>query len=136
MGFHRIYHGLQSEDGKTGYLFIVWETLEDHHNLMNAPIYETLKKHAGACVEGPLDVFHVHFEPTVAPIFNGPITSFALITKLKPGKTGEDVTVALSSLAGAKDVTGCHGGAYGKVVEKDQFAFVTGWDKIEVRIIS
>lgn len=80
-------------------------------------------------------MFHVYFEPSVAAILNGSVTSLALVTKLKLGKTGEGVTAVLSSLASAKDVTGCRGGASGKVVEKEgQFAFVTGWEKLEVCI--
>lgn len=103
---------------------------------MNAPIYTTVVKHITACVEGPLDMFHVHFEPSIAAIVNGPFTSLALITKLKPGKSGEDLTAVMSSLTGAKGVPGCHGGAFGKVVEKEgQFAFMTGWDKVEVLIV-
>ena len=78
-------------------------------------------------------MFHVRFEPSVAPLLNAPVTSFAQITKLKAGKTGEDLAKDMGSLLGAQGVAGCHGASWGKKVEKsDEYAFLTGWDKVEV----
>lgn len=78
-------------------------------------------------------MFHVNFEPSTAAILNGPVTSLGLITKLKPGKTGDHVAANMTTLTGAKNVNGCTGTAFGKIVENDQFAFMTGWNTIEVR---
>ncbi len=108
---------------------------------MNDPIYAKLIDHVKNCVEGGglegLEMIHVPFEPVaaLATIFNGPFTSFARITKLKPGKTVDDINADLALLLTAKDVPGNTGVAYGKIIEKEsEFVFTTGWDKVEVRL--
>ncbi|KAF7796501.1 hypothetical protein EIP86_007679 [Pleurotus ostreatoroseus] len=136
-GWLGMYYGLQVEDGKTGYFTIVWETLEDHQNLINDPIYAKLIEHVKQCVEGGgldgLEMIHVPFEPVaaLATIYNGPFTSFAHVTP-KPGKTVDDINADLALLRDVKDVQGNLGLASGKVIEKeDAFVFTSGWDQIE-----
>ena len=112
----------------------VWNTLQDHLDLINSPIYPKLQAAIGGCIDGPLNLFHVPFEPTAAlgGIFSAPVTALAPITKLQPGKTGEDLAATMALLTGAKDVKGCYGAAWGKKVEHDEWAFVTAWDSPEV----
>ena len=88
---------------------------------MNDASYPTLGAAITKCVDGPLNLFHVHFEPAsaLASILNAPVTSLAQITKLKPGKTGDDLKADMDVLTTAQGVKGCHGAAWGKKVEHD-----------------
>ncbi|PSS11018.1 hypothetical protein PHLCEN_2v3314 [Hermanssonia centrifuga] len=124
-----VYHGLEVEDKTTLYAFIVWEKLEDHQALINdQTIYPKLGEHIKASVSGPLDMFHVSFEPNLASVLDAPFTSVTQVKAFQAGKTGQDFVAALSEINEAEVVKGNHGAAYGKAIEKDTYVLLTGWD--------
>ncbi len=116
------------------YLSTVWEKLEDHQALINdQTIYPKLGEHIRASVSGPLDMFHVSFEPNLASVLDAPFTSVTQVKAFQAGKTGQDFVAALSEINEAEVVKGNHGAAYGKAIEKDTYVLLTGWDDPAVR---
>ena len=78
------------------------------------------------------------FEPvsSIAPILNAPYTALAQLSKLRNGKTEDDLKEAMALVGTAKDVKGSHGAAFGRTVEKDDvYAFLTSWDSPAVSLL-
>lgn len=134
-----VYHGLQHEDKKTLVLIVVWESVEAHYELINDKVvYPQLQEVLKPCVEGGslhvLNMFHVPLNASPAPALNAPVTSLVHITKLGAGRAfARDVQPHLAQIAGAR-VHGAHGGAFGKLVERDEYVMLTGWDSVEVHL--
>ncbi|EKM52430.1 uncharacterized protein PHACADRAFT_186581 [Phanerochaete carnosa HHB-10118-sp] len=129
-----VYHGLQHEDNKTLYLVV-----EAHYELINDKvIYPQLQEKLKPCVEGGslhvLNMFHVPLNASPAPALNAKATSFAHIHKLGSGKSFSDIQPHLSQASAANGVNGAHGGAYGKLVERDEYVALIGWDTVELHL--
>lgn len=114
----------------------VWETVQDHVDLTNDPIYVPLKAAISKCVASPPPpLYHVLFEPapSLAAVFDGPYTALADIGKLLDGKTEDDLNAVMGLVATAKDVKGVNGTAFGEKIEHPGlYAFLTAWDSPEV----
>ncbi|GJE89055.1 hypothetical protein PsYK624_051450 [Phanerochaete sordida] len=135
-----VYHGIQREDKKTLYLVVVWESVEAHYELINDKvIYPQLQEVLKPCVEGGslhvLNMFHVPLSASPASALNAPVTSFVHIYKLGAGRSFKDVQPNLDQITtGVRHVQGAHGGAYGKLVERDEYVMLTGWDSVEIHL--
>ncbi|EMD34351.1 hypothetical protein CERSUDRAFT_117230 [Gelatoporia subvermispora B] len=132
-GWIKTYHGLQTEDQKDTYLYIVWETLAHHQALMKDAIYPTLGEAVRKfwATRGQM----VHVQPTSEPYaaLGAPVTELALI-KLKPGQSKEKLEELANLLTkGApRDGTGLVDAVWGPVVERsDTVALILGWTSVE-----
>ena len=95
----------------------MWDTLQDHLNLINDAIYPSLGAALGKCVaSAPAPLYHVYFEPatSLASILNAPYTYLAQLSKLKEGKTEEDLGAAMVLFKDARDLKGSRGAVFGK----------------------
>ena len=83
------------------------------------------------------ELFHVYFEPEdrLEAILNSTFVSYAHSTSLKEGKTITDVEAQLKALSELPLAEGCHGGNWGKAVEKDEHVTLYGWDHPKVRYV-
>jgi hypothetical protein len=77
-------------------------------------------------------MFHVPLNASPAHALNAPVTSFVHIYQTASGKGFEHLKPVLQDITTLKDVQGAHGGAYGKLVERDEVVMVTGWDSVQV----
>lgn len=118
----------------------VWDKIEDHWALREdktrfGKIQETFAKISDG---SPPEVFHVHFEPeeNLAALLNAPTTSFTRIIERKPGKTAEDLEGTLKAIARlllpSDNLKSTYGGAWGKLVERDEHVLMAGWGSKDV----
>lgn len=116
----------------------VWEAVDHHTASMNdQKAYTGLKEAFGPCVaEGATQtIVHVHFEPDAetAAALNAPITSFThMPSYTSKGANGALFAELKKRYKSIAQSSGCHGGAYGRLVERDEYAVLYGWERIEV----
>ena len=81
-----------------------------------------------------LNMFHVPLNASPAPALNAPLTAFVHMYKTGSASFNE-IKPAFEQIAGVRGVPGAHGGAFGKLHERDEYVLVTGWDSQEVRSV-
>ncbi|KAG6829894.1 hypothetical protein H0H92_003027 [Tricholoma furcatifolium] len=126
------YYGVQVEDDRTGYLFVIWETIDHHTKLMNAEVYPELKQSLGLACSGPLDMQHVDFDGDAAAVFASP--AMELVTMVP--HSGVDlkefhdlITDLRTNLLAASS---CHFVTLGESTEnKGTWFLLVGWDSVE-----
>ncbi|KAI0747599.1 hypothetical protein C8Q80DRAFT_1167585 [Daedaleopsis nitida] len=136
-GLQRIYYGLQLEDQKTCYHFVVWETLEHHQKLMSNPeTYPKLTGSVGPIFEGGASKIEmIHVKPTTEPFraFEAPALELAVFTLLEgqPMSALEEIVGDLVKAVSTGEPEVIHA-SWGHVVEKaDQLALFIGWTSVE-----
>ncbi|OCH90660.1 hypothetical protein OBBRIDRAFT_586678 [Obba rivulosa] len=134
-GIIKIYHGLQTEDQKDAYIYIVWETLGHHEALQKNPTeYPALGEAVLKFWSAPPRMLHV--QPTSEPYaaLGAPATELALAT-LKPGQSKERLEELVDTLtkgAPPGEATGLVSAVWGPVVERsDMVALILGWTSVE-----
>lgn len=116
----------------------VWKTLEDHYALMNDKVvYPQMGEIMSKCIVAPPKMFHVLLGPATQLVsaLHAPILSINQVFELKPGCTGEgltDVINKLIHLSGENAPTKSAGGSIGKLVERDEYMLLFGWDVVAV----
>lgn len=82
------------------------------------------------CIVSPNNMFHVLLEPaaSLAAVLNSPVVSLIQILSLKDGVTSESFLGSVTGLAALLDLPGC----YAKLVERDEYVIINGWDSVEV----
>lgn len=99
-------------------------------------VYPKLEEAISPCVVAPPVLFHVNFGPSdeaVAAALGAPVTSVSHVTSLKPGATNEAMIAELGKLHTTGKGFGAHGGGTGKLVERDEYVLLYGWNRVEVR---
>ncbi|KAG5652877.1 hypothetical protein H0H81_003240 [Sphagnurus paluster] len=119
------------EDGRTGYLIIIWESYEHHMKLKKDPAYPEMIKSLGLAVSGPIDVQHVDFDATKA--LDAPATEISVIT-LKADTSLEDFHAKSTAVREhLNNEPSCHAMVGGESREnKGTYFSLTGWDNIQV----
>lgn len=111
--------------------------MEEHYDLINDKvIYPKLQEVLKPCVEGGslhvLNMFHVPLNASPASALNAPVTSLVHVYKLRAGRQPDALSPAMHAITTVRGVPGAHGGAFGKLVERDEVVMVTGWDGVDV----
>lgn len=103
--------------------------------MQSGPSYPELAEKLRPALGGPLTITHVEFDKDHTVAFDAPVTEI-LATKLKDGKTKEDLDAAIAELgayfnATAKGIRQPQ--AHGAVFENPgTFNTLIGWDSLEV----
>ncbi|KAF8073751.1 hypothetical protein FPV67DRAFT_763649 [Lyophyllum atratum] len=127
------HYGLQTEDGRTGYLVVIWKTYEHHMNLMRQPSYPGLIACLTRARSGPLDLQHVDFDNDIAPALEAPATEFAFMTP-KPGASIDDFKAKLKVLGDTMTKEGVCRVPLGlgeSTEHKGTWVMVIGWDSVQ-----
>ncbi|OCH89086.1 hypothetical protein OBBRIDRAFT_40125 [Obba rivulosa] len=133
-GAIKIYHGLQSEEAKGVYLYVVWETLDHHRKFQaDATEYPKLIEKTSSIWGAAPRILHVH--PTTDPYaaLAAPVTELALLT-IKPGQSKEALLDIVKKLTtdGTPGEKGFVSAVYGTVAESDDtIALIAGWESVE-----
>ncbi|KAJ7468625.1 hypothetical protein FB451DRAFT_1136776 [Mycena latifolia] len=133
-GYVRSFHGLQIDDGKTGYFITVWQSVENYTSLVQGTEYSDFLTALKPAASGELEHHHVDagtVEPSIA--LSAPTTELVLFT-LKAGVTPPEIFPLFEELArgldGAKDAhPPCLWGP-SKDSGNNILVFV-GWDTVE-----
>ncbi|KAK2465361.1 hypothetical protein APHAL10511_002715 [Amanita phalloides] len=132
------YYGLQIEDGKTGFLVLVWESYEHFVDLKNGSSYLTLIEVFKALhIEGAQSQIHVHFDGDTTPAFKAPTTEFVFAgAKEGVASTIEERKKAFYTITTKlRTVKGFHGAVAGEIRgESDTFGAVLGWDSVDAHV--
>ncbi|KAH9923911.1 uncharacterized protein BXZ73DRAFT_79317 [Epithele typhae] len=129
--------GLQHEDQSTGYLFIGWNTYEDHKALMASPEYPTLGAAVGDIWDAAqgIKMYHVRPEHDPAPVFEAPVTEVAKFTiKSAADRAGFEAAFATltGAVTGAPKETGLLALTWGTGVEdEDVRVLMIGWTSVQ-----
>ncbi|KAK7039883.1 hypothetical protein R3P38DRAFT_3391249 [Favolaschia claudopus] len=139
-GFIGSFHGLQIDDGKTGYFITVWSSPEHFSSFAQPtsfPAYtqflDTLKPYA---VNGKLETHHVYTPDTIDPhtALRAPITELVLF-KFKPGVTLAQIGPLYDELGvGLDRAKGSHPPCFwavSKESNEDEVLVFVGWDTVE-----
>ncbi|KAF8885685.1 hypothetical protein CPB84DRAFT_1850290 [Gymnopilus junonius] len=128
-GCNAVYSGFAEEE-KTHFLFLVWETLEHHQNLIAHPEYPQVTRLLPTVGEGGIKLYHVEFNKDFLPAISAPSTEILAMT-LKEGKTKDELYTILGAIASNidKDNTPEHRHAtFGPTVEDPtKFYLSIGW---------
>ncbi|KAI0713520.1 hypothetical protein C8Q76DRAFT_463837 [Earliella scabrosa] len=135
-GLIKIYYGMQHEDQRTSYHFVVWETVEDHYRMMNnTTTYPKLKSSVGSIFEDSENSIQMlHVKPVSEPykIFEAPVVEYAIFTLIE-GRPKELLESFVDELVNA--VLGGEGvvaATWGPVVERpNDVAMLIGWTSVE-----
>ncbi|KAF5382663.1 hypothetical protein D9615_002902 [Tricholomella constricta] len=129
------YYGIQTEDGRSGYLVVIWETYEHHMNFKQHVSYPGLLTAVSLARSGPLDIQHVDFDRDAVLSFDVPATELVFMTP-KAGVSLDDFHDKLATLREhlIKDTT-CHAIAVGASREnKGTWLMVLGWDSVQAHV--
>ncbi|TFK40844.1 hypothetical protein BDQ12DRAFT_680132 [Crucibulum laeve] len=132
-GYIKSYYGIQSEDKKTLYLALFWDTYEHHKTLMESKEYAELIGLLKPSIGGKVDMQHVVFSDDATTVLTAPTTEIAIIKK-KEGHSVESVKSAIHNLSTAvdKDNVSYVPSVYGPTVEDaETFLLAIGWDSVE-----
>ncbi|KAF6757413.1 hypothetical protein DFP72DRAFT_1044293 [Ephemerocybe angulata] len=135
-GFKSAYSGFQTEDGKTVYIVLVWESYDLHEKARADPIYAELGAQMKDTLIGPGPYsleFTVMKDFTIS--LEAPNTEITYY-KIKEGKTKEELTSQfdnMNGIFGSQGFTGAHPpAAYGELIEMPgTFLAISGWDRAE-----
>ena len=105
--------------------------------MQSSPSYPELAEKLRPTLGGPLTITHVEFDKDHTVAFDAPVTEI-LTSKLKEGKTKEDLDAAIAELAAhfasAEGIRQPQ--AHGAVLEAPgTFNTIIGWDTLEVRYL-
>ncbi|KAF9468498.1 hypothetical protein BDZ94DRAFT_1245503 [Collybia nuda] len=130
-GFISTHNGLQFEDGRTGYLIVVWESYEHHKRLMEHEDYGGLVQSLISSTSGNLEMQHIDFDGDSTLALTSPATEFVTF-KAKPNSE-EKLVSAFKRLAGELiKASSCHCVVFGESREhKGTFMTAIGWDSVE-----
>lgn len=129
-GLIDIYYGFQHENKQVAYLFIVWETHEDHLNFFHHPQFSRLVTFGEESAAGPQDIKHVEFDADALVSLNAPVVEIVFLT---PKVSMDEYNVAISALRESLLTSEtCHAVSWGEFKEKKgDFMMVIGWDSVK-----
>ncbi|KAJ7468623.1 hypothetical protein FB451DRAFT_1400984 [Mycena latifolia] len=133
-GYVRSFHGLQIDDGKTGYFITVWQSVENYTALVQGTMYADFLAALKLIASGELENHHVDVggvEPSIA--LSAPTTELALFT-LKAGVAAPNVFPFFEELACAQvGAKGAHSPCmWGPSKDSgNTILFFAGWDTVE-----
>ncbi|KAF7364174.1 hypothetical protein MSAN_01076700 [Mycena sanguinolenta] len=136
-GFLSSFHGLQIDDGKTGYFITVWQSTEHYFSFAQGSAYSDFLTALKPAAADELEIHHVHTGSVdVTTALTAPTTELVLWT-LKAGVTIEEITPLFIELGRSLDIAK---GAYppsvwapSKDSDKHILVFV-GWDSVEAHM--
>ncbi|TCD61079.1 hypothetical protein EIP91_009063 [Steccherinum ochraceum] len=140
-GLNALWTGLQVEDGKTFYMTVVWDDVEDHRAFMADKeywnsVYEVYCKSALFDITKRDSLLHVPFTTDSNVHMNKPVTEFTIM-ELKPGQSAAAIEAIIKKEAEQrnellKDRTSRGRFAWGITNEiSEMYVIMTGWDSVE-----
>ncbi|KAG6916916.1 hypothetical protein DXG01_004677 [Tephrocybe rancida] len=134
------YYGIQTEDNRTGYVFVsacflIWDTYDHHMKLTKHESYPGLITSLKLAQSGPLDVQHVDFDEDAAVAFGSGATEIVTLVPHEGAdlKEVEDLTTTLRKYLIAEKT--CHSVTVGESREKKGTYFMlVGWDTVQDHI--
>ncbi|KAG6899231.1 hypothetical protein C0993_012102 [Termitomyces sp. T159_Od127] len=127
-----VYYGIQIEDNRSGYLFVIWETYDHHMKFTKHESYPAAIASLARAQAGPMDVQHVDFDEDAAIALGAPVTE---VVTLEP-KSAADKEARSLSVTKLKEKMilqeSCHSFTTGESREKKGTNFVlVGWDSVQ-----
>ncbi|KAF7362532.1 hypothetical protein MVEN_00601200 [Mycena venus] len=126
------FHGLQVDDGKTGYFITVWQSPQDHHAFSESAVYGDFLSTLKPAAAGELETYHItlgSIDPSTA--LGSPTTELVLFT-LKEGITIADVAPLFEELARGLDAaSGAHPPCFWGPSDDNHILVFVGWDSVE-----
>ncbi|KAG6840522.1 hypothetical protein C0991_006195 [Blastosporella zonata] len=126
------YYGIQVEDKRTGYLFVIWETYDHHMKLTKHESYPGLIDSLNLARSAPLDVQHVDFDEDAAVAFGSGATEVVTFTPHPDVnlKEAQELVKTLTEQLLAQKA--CHSVVVGESREKKGTYFMlVGWDSVQ-----
>ncbi|KAG6896095.1 hypothetical protein C0992_010346 [Termitomyces sp. T32_za158] len=125
------YYGIQTEDNRGAYLFVIWETYDHHMKFTKHESYAAAIASLKRAQAGPLDVQHADFDKDAALAMGAPVTEVVTLIP-KPGVDEEarDIVTKL------KERLNAHGSCYCATLgesreNKGTFFMLLGWDSVQ-----
>ncbi|KAJ6462432.1 hypothetical protein C8R45DRAFT_878603 [Mycena sanguinolenta] len=136
-GFVSSFHGLQIDDGKTGYIITVWQSVEHYSFFVQGSAYSDFLAALKPAAADELEIHHVHTGGVdVNTALTAPTTELVLWT-LKSGVTIEEITPLFMELGRSLNTSkGAHPPslwAPSKDSGNHILVFV-GWDSVEAHM--
>ncbi|KAJ7271468.1 hypothetical protein C8J57DRAFT_1319077 [Mycena rebaudengoi] len=133
-GYVSAFHGLQVDDGKTGYMITVWQSAEKYASFVQGSTYSKFLEAVKLAAASDPEIHHVHTNAVnLDTALSAPTTELVLFT-LKPGVTVEEMSPLFDELVRGLDAAeGAHPPslwAISKASENKILVFV-GWDTVE-----
>ncbi|KAG6874134.1 hypothetical protein C0995_005550 [Termitomyces sp. Mi166 len=126
------YYGIETEDNRNGYLFVIWETYDHHMKLTKHESYPALLSALKRAQSGPLDVQHVDFDEDAALALSSPATEVVTLVP-NPGAAEESKDLVVKLRENLKVQGVCHSVALGESREnKGTWFMLLGWDSVQV----
>jgi len=120
------YYGVQIENSDTGYVFLNWESLKHHQDLIASPSYPAVIESLSHCLGGPAKMYHVQFSGVLNAL-KEPITE-VFTFKLNAPEQREAVVGYLKTAADVGKGTI----AFGQTVEDENlYIMLCGWASLE-----
>ncbi|KAG6896094.1 hypothetical protein C0992_010344 [Termitomyces sp. T32_za158] len=125
------YYGIQTEDNRSAYLFVIWETYDHHMKFTKHESYPAAIASLKRAQAGPLDVQHVNFDEDAALAMDAPVTEIVtLVPKLGVDEEARDIMTKLKDKLNAHG--SCHCATMGESREnKGTFFMLLGWDSVQ-----
>ncbi|KAF8073749.1 hypothetical protein FPV67DRAFT_1650552 [Lyophyllum atratum] len=131
-GVISVHYGIQTEDGRTGYLIVIWETYERCMDFEQQPSYVELQSCLSLARSSFLDSQHIDFDEDAAPSLEAPTTEIATLNP-QPGVSLHNFHIrAMLLREGLVHEETCHSVAWGESKEKKgSWILAIGWDSMQ-----
>ncbi|KAG5339727.1 hypothetical protein C0989_003912 [Termitomyces sp. Mn162] len=126
------YYGIQTEDNRTGYGFVIWESYEHHMKARKKDSYPALLAALKRAHSGPSDVQHADFDVDVEPALDSPVTEVVTLVR-KPDVSEKEAMDLVTKLREAMIAQGaCHSVTVGESREnKGTLFLLLGWESVQ-----